>query len=88
LSPIVSLAALSTSLSLKAMFVRGWLGSANGYGGVHEARGLHAVAVGVGEAVGVGVGDGVVAERSSRAMVPHAALPLIEPVTEEAEGPM
>ena len=55
---------------------------------MHEARGLHAVAVGVGEAVGVGVGDGVVAERSSRAMVPHAALPLIEPVTEEAEGPM
>ena len=54
---------------------------------MHEARGLHAVAVGVGEAVAVGVGDGVVAGRSSRATVPQAALALIEPVTEEADGP-
>jgi hypothetical protein len=48
---------------------------------------MHAVGVGVGEAEGVGVGVGVVAGRSSTAMVPHAALALIEPVTEEADGP-
>ena len=54
---------------------------------MHEARGMHAVGVGVGEAVGVGVGVGVVAGRSSSAIVPQAALALIEPVTEEAEGP-
>ena len=54
---------------------------------MHEARGMHAVGVGVGEAEGVGVGEGVAAGRSSSAMVPHTALPLIEPVTEEADGP-
>jgi hypothetical protein len=51
---VVTLKHFCTSLSLKAMLVRG-LVLVNGYGGVHEERAPHGVNVGVAVAVGVNV---------------------------------